>query len=122
MVSLPLTDADVLPADEPVLDLPAVSDRLGVSIGRTRTLIADHHVLGVSRDGEPVVPEVFFDDEGIAKHLTGLIAVLLDGGFTRDEAMEWLFTVQDDIGEHPARALHGHSAREMIRRAQALAF
>lgn len=121
MASLPLS-ADVLPADESVLDLAAVSRRLGVSIGRTRTLIADHHLLAVSRDGEPVVPEVFLDDHGIAKHLTGLIEVLLDGGFTRDEAMEWLFTVQDDLGEYPARALHGHSAREMIRRAQALAF
>lgn len=121
MSSLPLTD-DVLPTDEPVLDMTAVSRRLGVSIGRARTLVADHHILAVSRDGEAVVPEVFFDDDGIAKHLTGLIEVLLDGGFTRDDAMAWLFTVQDDIGEYPARALHGHSAREMIRRAQALAF
>jgi hypothetical protein len=118
--SLPLS-ADVLPADEPVLDMTAVSRRLGVSIGRARTLVADHHILAVSRDGEAVVPEVFFDDDGIAKHLTGLIEVLLDGGFSRDEAMQWLFTVQDDLGEYPARALHGHSAREMIRRAQALA-
>ncbi|MFD0927084.1 Rv2175c family DNA-binding protein [Williamsia deligens] len=121
MVSLPLTD-DVLPADEPVLDLSDVSRRLGVSIGRTRTLIADHHLLAISRGGEPMVPEVFFDDEGIAKHLTGLVDVLLDGGFSRYEAMAWLFTTQDDLGEYPARALHGHSAREMIRRAQALAF
>lgn len=121
MATLPLTADDVLPADEPVLDLSAVARRLGVSVGRTRTLVADHHILGVSRDGEPVVPEVFFDDHGIAKHLTGLIDVLLDGGFSRDEAMQWLFTVHDDLGEYPARALHGHSAREMIRRAQALA-
>lgn len=121
MATLPLTDDDVLPADEPVLDLSAVARRLGVSVGRTRTLVADHHILAVSRGGEPMVPEVFFDEDGIAKHLTGLIDVLLDGGFDRDEAMTWLFTVQDDLGEYPARALHGHSAREMIRRAQALA-
>ena len=41
---------------------------------------------------------------------------------SRDEIMAWLFTEQDDLGLTPADALHTHSAREVIRRAQAQAF
>ena len=63
----------------------------------------------------------FGDDGGLAKHYEGLVTMLLDSGFNRDEALNWLFTVQEDLGMHPAQALHTHSAREVIRRGQALA-
>ncbi|GAB2643981.1 Rv2175c family DNA-binding protein [Gordonia jinhuaensis] len=121
MVSLPLTE-DFLPADREVLDLDEVARLLGVSQGRVRTLIADHTLLALRRDCRPVVPAVFFDDGDILKHLTGLIAVLIDGGYQRDEVMHWLFTEQDDLAIMPIDALHGHQAREMMRRAQAQAF
>nr|WP_249361927.1 Rv2175c family DNA-binding protein [Gordonia araii] len=118
---MPLSD-DCLPADAEALPLSEVAGRLGVSANRVRTLIRDHHLLAVSRGGEPLVPALFLDDHGIAKHFTGLVEVLFDGGFTRDEAMRWLFTEIDDLGMYPAAALHTHSAREVIRRAQAAAF
>ncbi|MFT4201463.1 Rv2175c family DNA-binding protein [Gordonia sp. (in: high G+C Gram-positive bacteria)] len=121
MSSLPLSD-DCLPDDAEVLSLEDVAARLGVSANRVRTLIHDHHLLALSRDGRPWVPALFLDDEGIAKHFNGLVEVLLDGGFTRDEAMHWLFTEIDDLGMYPAAAIHTHSAREVIRRAQAAAF
>lgn len=121
MSSLPLS-RDVIPAEVETYSVDEVSRLLGVSTNRVRTLIRDHRLLAVSRDGEPAVPCLFFDDLGIAKHLTGLVDVLLDGGFTRDEAMRWLFTELDDLQMHPAAALHTHSAREVIRRAQAQAF
>lgn len=119
--SLPLSD-DCLPADAEVLSLNEVARRLGVSSNRVRTLIHDHQLLGLSRGGEPVVPALFLDEHGIAKHFTGLVEVLLDGGYSRDEAMAWLFTEIDDLGVYPAAAIHTHSAREVIRRAQAAAF
>ncbi|MBT0565283.1 Rv2175c family DNA-binding protein [Williamsia sp. CHRR-6] len=121
MVSLPMSPDDLLPSDEAVLEIAEVARRLGVSAGKVRNLIAEHHLLAVNRDGTPMIPEVFLDGSEVAKHLTGLIDVLIDGGFDRNSAMRWLFTAQDDIGEYPARALHSHAAREMIRRAQALA-
>lgn len=99
-----------------------VARRLGVSGNRVRTLIRDHQLLAVSDAGQPAIPTLFFDDAGIAKHFNGLVEVLLDGGYSRDEVMEWLFTPMDDLGMHPAAALHTHSAREVIRRAQAQAF
>ncbi|MEE3852431.1 Rv2175c family DNA-binding protein [Gordonia sp. LSe1-13] len=121
MGSLPLSQ-DSLPSDIATLTVDEVAGRLRVSPNRVRTLIRDHQLLAESRNGQPAIPAVFFDDLGIVKHFTGLVEVLLDGGFSRDEAMRWLFTVQDDLGIHPAEALHTHSAREVIRRAQAQAF
>ncbi|MFW0787067.1 Rv2175c family DNA-binding protein [Gordonia sp. CPCC 206044] len=121
MGSLPLSHV-ALPADLETLTTDEAADRLGVSSSRVRTLIRDNQLLAVSRDGQPAIPALFFDDLGIAKHLIGLVAVLLDGGYTRDEALTWLFTMQDDLGMYPAAALHTHSAREVIRRAQAQAF
>ncbi|GAC69537.1 Rv2175c family DNA-binding protein [Gordonia soli] len=121
MGSLPLSP-NVLPADADTYTVDEVAARLRVSPGRVRTLINDHHLLAVSKDGAPAVPSLFFDDHGITKHFNGLVDVLLDGGFSRDDALAWLFTVQDDLGIHPAQALHTHSAREVIRRAQAEAF
>ncbi|WP_238423424.1 Rv2175c family DNA-binding protein [Gordonia sp. 'Campus'] len=121
MVSLPLS-RDALPADVELLSLDEVAAKLEVSSSRVRTLIRDHHLLAVSRDGQPAIPALFFDDLGVVKHFYGLVGVLLDGGYTRDEAMTWLFTDQDDLGICPAAALHTDSAREVIRRAQAQAF
>ncbi|ROZ87661.1 helix-turn-helix domain-containing protein [Gordonia sp. OPL2] len=121
MGSLPLSQ-DRLPSDLDTLTVDDVARRLRVSPNRVRTLIRDHHLLAVSRGGQPAIPAVFFDDLGIVKHFNGLVEVLLDGGYSRDEVMTWMFTVQDDLGMHPADALHTHSAREVIRRAQAQAF
>ncbi len=122
MSSLPLS-IGILPDDVEVFDLDEAADRLQISPNRVRTLIRDHNLLAASQHGRPVIPALFFGDDGhLAKHFEGLVTCLLDGGFTRDEAMAWFFTVQDDLGMHPAQALHTHSAREVIRRAQAQAF
>lgn len=122
MSSLPLS-IGILPDDAEALSLDQAAEALGVSLNRVRTLIRDHNLLAASRNGEPVIPVLFFgDDGGLAKHFEGLVTILLDGGYTRDEALGWFFTEYDDLGMHPAQALHTHSAREVIRRAQAEAF
>ncbi|MFT3662018.1 MAG: Rv2175c family DNA-binding protein [Gordonia sp. (in: high G+C Gram-positive bacteria)] len=122
MSSLPLS-LGILPDDAEVLSLDQAANRLRVSPNRVRTLIRDHNLLAASRAGEPVIPALFFgDDGGLAKHFEGLVTILLDGGYTRDEALAWFFETHDDLGLCPAEALHSHSAREVIRRAQAQAF
>ncbi len=121
VASLPLTADTALPDGTDTLTVEQVAQHLGVSAGRVRTLIRDYNLFAVSLGGQPAVPALFFDDDGIAKHYTGLVHILLDGGFTRDEALHWMFTTIDDLGIHPAQAIHTHSAREVIRRAQALA-
>lgn len=119
--SLPLS-IDILPDDAEALSLEEAAVRLRVSTGRIRTLIRDHNLLAASRGGQPVIPAAFFGPDGLAKHFEGLVTILLDGGYTRDEALEWLFEEQEDLALRPADALHTHSAREVLRRAQAQAF
>ena len=52
----------------------------------------------------------------------GGLAVLHDGGYTEIEILRWLFLADDSLPGRPVDALHGDLAREVIRRAQAMAF
>jgi hypothetical protein len=47
--------------------------------------------------------------------------VLRDGGFTDEEAFEWLFRADDTLPGTPVEALRGNRHTEVTRRAQALA-
>jgi len=82
-----------------------------------------------------MVPQIFFSESGhVAKHLSGLLAVLRDGGFDTTDILRWLFTADPTLtltrdgtretvtNARPVDALHAHQAREVIRRAQALGF
>ena len=60
--------------------------------------------------------------QSILTWITGAITVLYDGGFTEEEILAYLFTPDDSLPGRPIDALHGHGAREVIRRAQAMAF
>lgn len=107
-----------------MLQLVDVAKQLDLPITRVHQLIRDRQILAVRRDSIPSVPEAFFDRDGkIVRGLRGLIAVLHDGGFTDEEILEWMFREDDSLpGGSPAAALHTDSAREVVRRAQALAF
>jgi hypothetical protein len=48
--------------------------------------------------------------------------VLADAGFSDDEALRWLFTVDDSLPGSPVQALVENRGTEVKRRAQALAF
>ena len=121
--SIPFCD-DVLDPSVPVLQLVDVSKQLGVVITRVHQMLRDRQILAIKRDGVLAVPEAFFGEDGhILKSVPGLIAVLHDGGFRDDEILTWLFREDDSLeGGSPAAALHTHSAREVVRRAQALGF
>ncbi|NLD85798.1 MAG: helix-turn-helix domain-containing protein [Actinomycetales bacterium] len=114
---------DVLPADIPTVNLPEVSDRLGIPVTRVHDLLRDGALIAIKRDGVVVVPEVFFDDDDeVVRFLPGLVSVLRDGGYQDDEILRWLFEADESLPGRPADALHGHRAREVVRRAQAMAF
>ena len=130
---------DVLDVDEPVYDLPAVAELLRVPVTRVHQQLREGHLVAVRRGGVPVVPRVFFAAGAggrteIVRPLPGLLAVLRDGGYRDTEILRWLFTpdasltlTRDGTREavHDARpvdALHSHQAREVVRRAQAMAY
>ena len=121
--TIPFCD-DVLDSSVPVLQLVDVAKQLDLVITRVHQLLHDRRLLAVKRDGVLGVPEAFFDDTGaVLKGLPGLIAVLHDGGFGDKEILEWMFRPDPTLaGGSPIAAMRTHSAREVMRRAQALAF
>lgn len=134
MSSIPTAD-DVLDPDEAVYDIPTVAELLGMPVTKVHQQLRERHLVAVRRAGSVVVPEVFFDDTGhVVKSLAGLLVVLYDGGYRETEIVRWLFTpdpsltiTRDGSNERqanarPVDALHSHQAREVVRRAQAMAY
>ena len=134
MSSIPAGD-DVLDPDEPTYDLPGVADLLGVPVTKVQQHLREGHLVGVRRDGDVVVPQVFFTTSGeVVKSLPGLLVVLHDGGYHDTEIVRWLFTPDPSLtitrdgsrdaisNARPVDALHAHQAREVLRRAQAMAY
>jgi hypothetical protein len=134
MSSIPAAE-DVLDPDEAVYDLPAVASMLGVPVTKVHQHLREGHLIAVRRDGVVVVPKIFFDDSGhVVKSLSGLLVVLHDGGYHETEILRWLFTPDSSLtisrdgateaqsNARPVDALHSHQAREVVRRAQAMAY
>jgi hypothetical protein len=132
--TIPAAD-DILDPDEAVYDLPTVASILGVPVTKVHQHLRQKHLIGVLRNGVLVVPKIFFDANGqVVKSLSGLLVVLHDGGYGETEIVRWLFTPDDSLtisrdgsGEaqpnaRPVDALHSHQAREVVRRAQAMAY
>ncbi|MDO5075946.1 Rv2175c family DNA-binding protein [Corynebacterium sp.] len=112
----------VLPADEPVVTIPDAAAQMGVVVTRVFHLINDHQIIPVLRDGIKLLPQAYFNQRGeLLKFVPGVIALLSDGGFSDEEILSYLFTADDSLPGRPIDALHGHLAREVMRRAQAMA-
>ncbi|AFM17927.1 hypothetical protein Mycch_3178 [Mycolicibacterium chubuense NBB4] len=134
MSSIPTAD-DVLDPGEAVYDLAAVAGLLGIPVSKVHQQLREGHLVAVRRDRSVVIPKIFFDDSGhVVKPLQGLLVVLHDGGYHETEIMRWLFTPDPSLtisrdgsterqaNARPVDALHSHQAREVVRRAQAMAY
>ena len=132
--SVPAGD-DVLDPGEPIYDLRRVAELLGVPVNKVQQHLREGHLVAVRRDGGLVVPQVFFTDSGeVVKSLPGLLTILHDGGYRDTEIVRWLFTPDPSLtitrdgsrdavsNARPVDALHCHQAREVVRRAQAMAY
>ncbi len=134
MGSIPAGE-DVLDPDEPIYALSRVAELLGVPVSKVAQQLREGHLLAVRRAGDVVVPQAFFSNSGeVVKSLPGLLTILHDGGYHETEIVRWLFTPDPSLtitrdGERdaisnarPVDALHAHQAREVVRRAQAMAY
>lgn len=121
--TIPYSD-DVLDPSVSLLQLIDVSKILDVPKSRVEQMLRERQLLAVKRNRVPGVPEVFLNASGrqIVKGLPGLLAVLHDGGFEDEEILKWLFESDDSLPGRPIDAMHGDLMREVIRRAQAMAF
>ena len=108
---------------------------LGVPVTKVHQQLREGQLIAVRREGAVVVPKVFFDDTGhVVKSLSGLLVLLHDGGYRDTEIVRWLFTpdpsltirrdgtTEQQVNARPVDALHSHQAREVVRRAQAMAY
>ena len=134
MGSIPAGD-DVLDPDEPIYDLARVAELLRLPVSKVQQRLREGHLVAVRRAGGLVIPQVFFTNSGeVVKSLPGLLTILHDGGYHETEIVRWLFTrdasltvtrdgSRDSISNaRPVDALHAHQAREVVRRAQAMAY
>lgn len=122
-VSSVLKAESVLPTNEPLITIPDAAERMGVVVTRLIQQVRDHKVIAVQKDGVKYLPEVFLNPEGeLNRFVPGVIALLADGGYRDEEILRYLFTEDDTLPGRPVDALHGHLAREVMRRAQAMAF
>lgn len=132
--SIPAGD-DVLDPEEPTYDLPRVAEVLGVPVTKVHQQLREGHLVAIRRAGDLVVPKIFFTDSGnVVKSLPGLLVVLHDGGYQDTDIIRWLFTPDPSLtitrdgtreavsNARPVDALHAHQAREVVRRAQAMAY
>ena len=132
--SIPAGD-DVLDPDEPTYDLSRVAELLGVPVSKVQQQLREGHLVAVRRAGGVVIPQVFFTNTGeVVKSLPGLLTILHDGGYHETEIVRWLFTPDSSLtirrdgtpdaisNGRPVDALHAHQAREIVRRAQAMAY
>lgn len=132
--SIPAVD-DVLDPEEPIYELRLVAQLLRVPVTKVHQQLRDGRVLAIRRGGAVVVPQIFFNETGqVIKNLPGLLAVMRDGGYRDTEILRWLFTPDASLtitrdgargpvaNARPIDALHSHQAREVMRRAQAMAY
>jgi hypothetical protein len=105
-----------------MLSLTAAAERLGVSPAGVKTMVAEHKLIAVRTEAGLVVPADALDGELPVKHLSGVLHLLHDAGYSVEEAYAWLTTADDTLPGTPLQALQENRATEVKRRAQALAF
>ena len=118
-----LADADLGTLVEEWIDWAEAGRRLGVTVGRVRTMIREHELAAAvpAAGAGQQVPAAFVQDGLVVKGLPGLLTVLHDGGYDDRECIAWLF-IDAGLPGRPIDALRENRGSEVKRRAQAMAF
>ncbi|KJL42503.1 MULTISPECIES: Rv2175c family DNA-binding protein [Microbacterium] len=103
------------------LTLPDLVEVLGEPLGRVRRLLDEYYLVGSKRDGVLKVPSVFVVDGHPLSSLRGTVIVLHDGGFSDDEAIDWLLSPEESLGHAPIESLLAGRKSEVRRVARTLA-
>jgi excisionase family DNA binding protein len=105
-----------------MLSFTEAAERLGVGVTGVKQLVSEHRLLAVRTEQGVQVPALALDGDVPVKHLSGVLTLLHDAGYSPEEAYTWLTTPDDSLPGTPLQALHENRATEVKRRAQALAF
>lgn len=111
-----------LPADTEYLTIPELVERWEMTPSKVRRLIEDHHLAAVRIDGVLRIPAEFVSGDEPLGPLRGTLLALHDAGFSDDEAVLWLLSENDELGERPVAALVAGKKSAVRRATQALAF
>lgn len=112
----------IFPDETEYVTIPDLCERWGLTPSKVHRLIEDHHVVAVRLDGVLRVPAEFAPEDGPLNSLRGTMLALLDAGFSIDEAVAWLLTECDELGERPIAALNAGRKSAVRRATQSLAF
>ncbi|MFC0580816.1 Rv2175c family DNA-binding protein [Micrococcoides hystricis] len=113
--------------------LPDIAELLDVKITKVHRLLAEdallaHRIPSASGGNDLVraVPAAFIVEDGeksrVLESLRGTITLLRDARYSDEEALRWLFTVDESLNGSPLEALRNGHKTEVRRRAQALAW
>jgi hypothetical protein len=103
------------------LTVPDVCERMNLSPGKVHRLVEERALLGVRVDGIMKIPALFLVEDQPQGDLRGTAVVLLDGGYSDEEAVAWLLTDEDSLGQTPIDALRAGRKSAVRRVAQILA-
>ena len=104
------------------LTVPELVERWQITPSRLRRMIDDHYLAAVRIDGVLRIPAEFVAGDEPLSSLRGTLLALHDAGFSGDEAVAWLLTENDELGERPIAALNAGRKSAVRRATQALAF
>lgn len=102
------------------ITIPDAAELLNLPLGKVHRLIEDHHLLETRIDGVRKIPADAIQNGEPLHTLKGTCQLLFDAGYSMDEALEWLYTVEDSLGTTPMAALVAGKRAEIRRLAQAL--
>ena len=102
--------------------VPEIAERFEVKLSQVHRLIEERSLLSTRIDGVVKVPELFLGEAEPLRELRGTVFLLLDAGFSEDEAMTWLLAEEPSLATSPILALRAGRKSEVRRVAQALAF
>jgi excisionase family DNA binding protein len=102
------------------ITIEQAAELLSVSPSKIKRYLEEHVLFAVKIDKQLMIPaELIVDNEPLSS-IRGTMLQLLDLGLTEAEAIEWLYQLNDALGETPMSALlKGHKA-PVRRAAQAL--
>jgi hypothetical protein len=105
-----------------MLSYEAAAEQMGISVSGVKQLVSEHKLLSLRTDDGLAIPALALDGELPVKHLSGVLTLLHDAGYSPEESYTWLMTEDPSLPGTPLQALHENRATEIKRRAQALAF
>ncbi|MHA3684549.1 Rv2175c family DNA-binding protein [Leucobacter sp. HY1908] len=109
-------------SESELLTIADLVERFDASPGRIHRMIEDHQLATVRVEGALRIPAEFVQGNQPLPALRGTLLVLLDAGFANDEAVDWLMTVNDELGERPIDSLSRGNKAAVRRATQGLAF